>query len=95
MFTAIPLYELSVGGSAKVISLSEDVTICKRFRELGIIEGTEIKKVLISPLGDPSAYLIRGAVIAIRKADAGAISVKSNPSAVMSLAGEALINEAQ
>jgi ferrous iron transport protein A len=75
MYASIPLYELSTGGSAVVLSLSSEHNISKRFRELGIIEGTEIKKVFTSPFGDPSAYSVRGAVIAIRKADAKAVAV--------------------
>ncbi len=41
----------------------------RRFSDIGMICGTEVECVGKSPSGDPSAYLIRGAVIAIRSAD--------------------------
>ena len=47
----------------------------RRLRDLGLIEGTKVKCVLKSPLGDPAAYKIRGAVIAIRREDAADIKV--------------------
>jgi ferrous iron transport protein A len=34
--------------------------------DLGIIDGTEIEPLYKSPSGNPIAYLIRGAVIALR-----------------------------
>lgn len=37
--------------------------------DIGLIENTVIECVGKSPLGDPAAYLIRGAVIAIREKD--------------------------
>lgn len=76
MNTPIPLYELPCGGSANVIALDSRAHLNKRLKELGIIEGTEISKVMISPMGDPAAYLVRGAVIAIRRSDAAAVTVR-------------------
>lgn len=43
---------------------------------MGIIEGTKIKPVLRSPLGDPTAYEVRGTVIALRKEEAGKIYIR-------------------
>ena len=60
---------------ATVTSLSGDGAIIQRFEDLGIIPGTEITCLMISPLGDPSAYLIRDALIAIRREDALKIGV--------------------
>ena len=45
--------------------------------ELGFFEGERVKKVLKSPLGDPSGYLVCGAVTAIRNADADKIIVST------------------
>lgn len=44
--------------------------------DLGIIEGTKIKPVLKSPLGDPTAYEVRGTVIALRKEETEKIYIK-------------------
>lgn len=52
-------------------------TLHRRFSDLGIICGTEIQTILQSPCGDPRAYLIRGAVIALRNADASKIAVET------------------
>ena len=43
--------------------------------DIGAINGTLVECVLKSPCGDPKAYLIRGAVIAIRDEDAKCISI--------------------
>lgn len=51
----------------KEINCSE--TIKRRLLDLGLIKGTTIRALYTSPFGDPSAYLIRGAVIALRKDD--------------------------
>ncbi len=60
---------------ATVTSLLGDGEIIQRFEDLGIIPGTEIVCLMISPLGDPAAYLIRDALIAIRREDAAKIGV--------------------
>ena len=47
----------------------------RRFLDIGLIEGTIVKCVLKSPSSTTLAYLIRGAVIGIRKEDASSIIV--------------------
>ena len=71
----ILLCDLPQGLTAHVTELSGDGAIRRRLRDLGLIEGTPIECVGSSPCGDPHAYLIRGAVIAIRRADSQRISV--------------------
>ncbi len=46
-----------------------------RLSELGLIEGAYVECVQRSAFGDPAAYLICGAVIALRKADTSRIMV--------------------
>jgi len=72
----INLSELCVDHTAEVSHFMEDREINERLRDLGIIEGTKIRCVLKGKQGDPSAYLIRGAVIALRRCDACHIMVK-------------------
>ncbi|MCA9932005.1 MAG: FeoA domain-containing protein [Anaerolineales bacterium] len=48
----------------------------RRFMDLGILPGTEIVAELRSPGGDPTAYRIRGAMIALRREQADLIKVK-------------------
>lgn len=71
-----PLTELKGGCSAYVTCIKSQGTIRRRLRDIGLIEGTCIKCVFKSPSGDPAAYLIRGAVIAIRYEDAQNILIK-------------------
>lgn len=63
------LSQLRPGKSAVVKSIHTDGTMRRRFLDLGLTAGTEVSCLGQSPLGDPSAYLIRGAVIAIRAID--------------------------
>ena len=49
--------------------------IKRRLLDLGIIKGTKIEPVLLSPSGDPRAFSVRGTLIAIRKEDAENIEV--------------------
>ena len=55
-----------------------DPDILRRLLDIGVISGTRVKCVLKSPLGDPTAYLIRGAVMALRKEDCLDVMVKVN-----------------
>lgn len=47
----------------------------KRLREIGVTEGTRLTWLFDAPCGDPVAYSVRGAVIALRKSDASDIIV--------------------
>lgn len=69
------LSSLSPGQSARVLGLSPECPMLRRFQDLGLIEGTLVRCLYKSPLGDPKAYLIRGAVIALRKSDADTVAV--------------------
>lgn len=63
------LDEIKPGESAVVTSLLVHGSMRRRLLDIGLVEGTRVQCVGVSPLGDPAAYLIRGAVIAIRSAD--------------------------
>ncbi|MBQ9960360.1 MAG: ferrous iron transport protein A [Firmicutes bacterium] len=67
----IGLDKLEVGQMARVVKTEE-----KRLSDLGLVSGTQVECVLKSPLGDPKAYRIRGAVMAVRKAEARNIMVE-------------------
>lgn len=71
----VPLSSLPVGKSGVVYSLSVSGSDRRRFLDLGIVSGTEISALHTSPFGDPTAYLIRGAVIALRQEDAAKINM--------------------
>lgn len=62
----ITLDQLPVGSKANVTMLTSDGTTRRRMLDLGVVNGTEIEPLYKSPSGNPVAYLIRGAVIALR-----------------------------
>ena len=66
MINNIPLSKLPISEKGKVKSIMIDGPIRRRLLDLGIINNTEIQALQKSPFGDPIAYLISGAVIALR-----------------------------
>jgi ferrous iron transport protein A len=72
----IPLNFLPLGKKAKVKILTSDGTIRRRMLDLGLILDTEVEALQKSPSGDPIAYYIRGAVIALRSEEASKILVE-------------------
>lgn len=72
------LTALGVGQSAEVVRISPRCRGAERRRllDLGILPGTRVKAEYISPSGDPTAFRIRGAVIALRSDQADLISIQ-------------------
>ena len=71
------LGDLKPGRSALVTEVrSDENAMARRLKDLGLIPGTWVTCVASSPAGDPSAYWIRGAVIAIRRKDAAGIYIR-------------------
>ncbi len=66
---------LPIGKTAVVSSIQAEGATRRRLMDLGLIPGTRVKALHISPIGDPKAYLIRGAVIAFRKEEGLKIKV--------------------
>lgn len=73
------LNEIIPGQRAVVNKLQSTGSMRRRLLDLGLVEKTEIECLGRSPGGDPSAYLIRGAVIAIRSEDCMNILVTPEP----------------
>lgn len=78
MSKIIPLNHLPLGKTAKIRELSCDGNIRRRMLDLGLISDTVIEALQKSPSGDPTAYHIRGAVIALRSEEASRILIESN-----------------
>lgn len=72
------LNSLDIGETAEVIALSRKCRGAerRRFMDLGILPGTKIVAQMRSPGGDPTAYIIRDALIALRSDQASLIQVK-------------------
>lgn len=70
------LSELAVGSSAVVVSISPDAPQRRRLLDLGIVPGAVVLAERLSPLGDPTAYRVRGTLVALRRAQAGGVVVR-------------------
>ncbi len=71
------LTNLTPGESGQVVSISPRIRGAERRRlmDLGILPGTVIEAEMDSPSGDPTAYRVRGAVIALRSTQADHIRI--------------------
>lgn len=72
----IPLYHLQIGQKCKVKFLISEGLMRRRLLDLGVIPGAIIESLQASPSGDPIAYLIKGAVIALRSETASMVLVR-------------------
>lgn len=72
----LSLNDIKPGQRAIVDALKSKGSMRRRLLDIGLIENTIVECVGRSPSGDPSAFLIRGAVIAIRSEDCADILVK-------------------
>jgi DtxR family Mn-dependent transcriptional regulator len=71
------LTTLAPGESAEVVALAATCRGAQRRRllDLGVVPGTRVTNELPSPSGDPTAYRIRGALIALRRDQASQIYI--------------------
>lgn len=70
------LSKLEQGKQAVVLGIDSDNDMHRRLQDIGLIRGTNVTCVQKSPLGDPVAYLIRGAVIALRWEDSSCVRIQ-------------------
>ncbi len=61
------LFELNVGQKCRIIKILINDKLRRRLIDIGLIPNVIVECVGESPLGDPKAFLIQGAVIALRK----------------------------
>ena len=72
---AVRLSIVPEGKTVKVRELLTTGSMRRRLQDIGLIEGTEVECVQKSPAGDPVAYRIRGALIALRAEDSARVLV--------------------
>jgi len=70
------LTQLPVGKSAKIFSLNAQGRVRRRLLDLGFIPGARVENVRCSPSGNPTAYLIKGTVIALRQEEADKLIIQ-------------------
>lgn len=69
------LNEIKVGESATVKSIDISGPMRRRLLDIGLIEESRVECLFKGPSGNPVAYLICGAVIALRNTDAVRVRV--------------------
>ncbi len=69
------LHNIPVGSTAYIKKLHTDTGLRRRLLDIGLTQGAKVTCLYTSPSGDPRAYLIRGAVIALRSEEASQIEV--------------------
>ena len=69
------LDELRPGHSARVVIVRGEGAFRRRLLELGLLPGTAITRLGQAPLGDPLSFRVRGAVLAVRRAEACHVEV--------------------
>jgi ferrous iron transport protein A len=70
------LASLRLGERGVVQSLRCKGLIRRRMLDLGLVPGTEVEAVMLSPNGDPVAYQVRGTMLALRREDAEAVEIR-------------------
>jgi DtxR family Mn-dependent transcriptional regulator len=78
-----PLSSLKPGEEAEIVAISRTMHPAERHRllDLGVLPGARVRAEFSSPLGEPVAYLVRGALIALRDDQADKIFVRKIASA--------------
>jgi ferrous iron transport protein A len=70
------LFDLKKGQKCLIDKILTSGSMHRRFLDIGLTPDTLVECVNVSPQGDPKAFLIRGAVIAIRREDCENILIK-------------------
>ena len=69
------LSELPPHMTAVIVRLNRSDALGRRLTDLGVTEGEQITAEFRSPFGDPTAYRIKGCLLALRKNDCGTVEV--------------------
>ena len=66
---------LRPGETGEISHIENECSLRRRLQDIGFISGIKITCELTSPLGDPKAYRINGALIALRNEDTEKINI--------------------
>jgi Fe2+ transport system protein FeoA len=72
----VSLDRLSIGQSARILSLEGEPAILQRLFEMGLLEGDEIELLALAPLGDPLEIRRGDFRLSLRRAEAARILVE-------------------
>jgi Fe2+ transport system protein FeoA len=76
------LATLELGDVATIEHVGGERAFRRRIMELGLVPGTRFELVAVAPLGDPLEFLVRGASLSIRRADAAEVRVAQGLEAI-------------
>ena len=69
------LLHVHPGQTVEIIELTNSGSMRRRMLDMGLTRGARATCLYKSPAGDPTAYFIRGAVIALRAEEAADVRV--------------------
>ena len=72
------LNHIQVGQNAVIKKMLNNDAMKRRLSDVGLIEGTTVSCVAKAPCGDPKAFAVRGAVIALREEDSKNILIEED-----------------
>lgn len=72
------LKDLPIGQTAQIIKVGGNGELRQHFLDMGVIPGTEIKKIKLAPMGDPIEFEISGYELTMRLDDAAKIEVETD-----------------
>lgn len=75
----VPLSSVPIGSTCCVTRLLVSDGVRRRLLDIGLVPATTVTAVRRSPAGDPTAYLIRGALVALREEQASKVMVQVCP----------------
>ncbi len=78
MSPAYKLSELSMGRSARICAVDQ-IKNGERLSELGFYPGATVRPLFSGIFGEPKAYLVQNAVIALRRTESEKILVNELP----------------
>ncbi len=76
MSDAMPLSCIPVGTRGEIVAIKGGFKNRDRLMELGFTKNTEVIPLHTGPGGNPTAYFVRGAVMALRNEDADNIFIR-------------------
>ena len=80
MRNSYTLASLREGEWGRVTDILADDSMRRRLMDIGLVAGTQVVCLQRAPAGDPVAYGVRGAVIALRQTDASDVLLEAPPS---------------
>ncbi len=72
----ISLAQAHEGDVVRILGLNSQGAMRRRLQDIGFITGASVERLQSGPAGDPTAFYIKGTVIALRREDSSEIIVE-------------------